>query len=285
MAETIQPSPLELNELGMKLQVIILEFKPRYKRSSLNLRKVGIAVALVEKDMTEGKLYIITQYLSWILVSSILFITMNLLFIFILLVGVTGIAEGIISVHVVILATVITSIPMGPAFSALLTVMKKILNHSIDSVIKDFFRGYRAEFKQSLIAWIILLSILLASLFNYYLSYSIASLHILIFPTLMIASLAMCMSFYVFPLIVSYHMKVKDLLKLALYFVFKEYKTTLILLVTFVISSYLFLRFPMFLIFIYPSGLALLLMFLTRKQFGKVHAKAKQDEENEEVGK
>lgn len=242
-------------------------------------------MALVEKDMTEGKLYIMTQYLSWILVSSILFIVMNLLFIFILLVGITGIAEGLIPVHVVILTTILTSIPMGPAFTALLTVMKRILNHTIDSVIKDFFRGYRAEFKQSLIAWIIILSILIASLFNYYLSYRIESLHVLILPSLMIASLAMCMCFYIFPLIVSYHMKLKDLLKLALYFVFKEYKTTLIILITFVVSSYLFLRLPMFLIFIYPGGLALFLMFLMRKQFGKVHAKSKKYKENKEVEK
>ena len=235
-----------------------------------------------KKDMTDGKLFIITSYIYSILLSSVLFILTNLVFVYALIVSLQAVEKNLLPIHIIYLTLLIAAIPMGPSITALFSVMRKIINHTEISIIRDFFRGYRNNFKQSMAAWMIILSIGVLFSINYIIIVEKDFASFLIFPLYIFISFLICMTFYIFPLIAQYFLRLRDVFKLSLYFVLKEFKTTFSILLIISVSGYLFLLLPTIFSFILPGGAAYLIMYLTTNVFESVKAKYKEANTNME---
>src|SRR5699024_10295411 len=111
-------------------------------------------------------------------------------------------------------ALVVAAIPMGPSFAALYRVMWKIIKEKDVSILSDFFKGYRANFKQAIVAWGIILVFLSLFAANYYIMTAQNWASFLILPFFILISLLICATFYLFPLIAIYDIKLKDAFKL-----------------------------------------------------------------------
>lgn len=227
------------------------------------------------KDFLDSKLFTAMNYIYWILLSSALFLLTNVLFIFVFFVMLQAIDQKLLPIHIIFGALVVAAIPMGPSFAALYRVMWKIIKEKDVSILSDFFKGYRENFKQAIVAWIIILIFLSLFAVNYYIMTAQNWASFLILPFFILISLLICATFYLFPLISIYEIKLKDAFKLGFYFTLKKFNLTIILLVLFVIAGYLFILFPTVLIIVLPGFLAFIVMFLCANPIQVVQAKVK----------
>jgi len=232
------------------------------------------------KDFVDGKLYTVVNYIYWILMSSILFIVTNIAFAFILFVSVAALQQKAIPVFIIFMALAIASLPMGPSFTALFTVMDKVIKRSDVAVVSDFFRGYRRNFGKSILAWSIVLFFLTLAMVNYYIIIQTGTAEFLIFPIFLLTAFLLCANFYIFPLISKYYLSTKDTFRLALYFSLKEFKVTLLILVATILVGIMFFMFPSILFIVAPGLLALIIQFLVRHPLSVVQAKVKEVEIN-----
>ncbi|GAF63863.1 hypothetical protein BTS2_0755 [Bacillus sp. TS-2] len=230
------------------------------------------------RDFTENKLYTIVNYIYWILISSVLFIVSNALFVFVLFVSLFSIKEQLLPFHIVFIALLVVAIPMGPSFCALYSVMRKIVLDKQVSVVKEFFKGYRQNFKQALLAWVLILFLIALFTWNYYIIVFHEFASFLIFPLYMFTSLLLCTAFYVFPLISQYYMRLIDVFRISLYFTLKHFNTTIMILIVFVFGGYLFTLFPTITFVFIPGAMALIVMLLVTKLFGKVQLEHKKED-------
>src|SRR5699024_9710768 len=103
------------------------------------------------KDFLDSKLFTAMNYIYWILLSSALFLLTNILFIFVFFVMLQAIDQKLLPIDIIFGALVVAAIPMGPSFAALYRVMWKIIKEKDVSILSDFFKGYRANFKQAIV--------------------------------------------------------------------------------------------------------------------------------------
>lgn len=222
------------------------------------------------KDFTEGKFYKLTYYVYSILLTSVYFIATNILFVLGVIFAVITQREMFFSPVVTLSILFLSAIPIGPAWSAILSVMSTVLKGKIYSVTKDFFKGYRYHFKKSIIMWTVNILLLLISTINYIISINLEAMNILILPTFVLITIGLCMTLYAYPLLVKYSISMKEVFKLSLYFSIKKLNITLLLIVSLLISFYLFTLLPQFLLLVLPGGFGLLSVYLGEKAYGTV---------------
>ncbi|MCU9612632.1 DUF624 domain-containing protein [Caldibacillus lycopersici] len=229
------------------------------------------------KEFVDGKMYTFVNYVYWILASSVLFVVSNIVFVFALYVALYANRNQVLPTYLLLTMLVICAIPMGPSFTGLNSIMKKIVHHSDVAVVKDFFKGYTKNFKQATLAWVIILFFIALFSLNYYIIIKMEFATFLILPLFLFIAFLICSSFYIFPLISQYYMSLKDIFRLSLYFALKEFKATVSILIVFVVAAYLFFLLPTVFIVIAPGGLAFFIMYLTNKIFASVRASHKED--------
>jgi uncharacterized membrane protein YesL len=111
----------------------------------------------MNKKLGEGLLFTISNYLWWFILSNFYFILLNLpltILIFCLLTGVI--------INPTPWFVALCCIPMGPALTALLGAMGKLVREKDVNITHDFFRIYKNSFKQSLFYWTMEIIALLA---------------------------------------------------------------------------------------------------------------------------
>src|ERR1035437_608174 len=105
-------------------------------------------MAKSKREFGEGPIYTITNYIFWFFLGNLYFLLLNIPLLFILIVllsnGTNSLPEGFTTI------IVLCCIPIGPAATALLSVMGKLIREKDINITKDFFKAYKTNFFQSL---------------------------------------------------------------------------------------------------------------------------------------
>lgn len=170
-----------------------------------------------------GGFYRISEWIMRLAVINLLWIICSLPVIFVLLTSFLGLttenveAYGLLSLLTLpmIIAAVLTPFTVFPATAAMFTVARKWVTGESDvALFKTFFRGYKENYKQSMIGgllYTVLIAVLVVNFLFYREQFSVVSYIFLAFLALIIASL-----FNFFSMLVHYHMKTFQLIKNAL---------------------------------------------------------------------
>lgn len=163
-----------------------------------------------KRDFGEGIIYTITNYLWWFLLGNFYFWLMNIPFVviaFIMLVNNDS------SFNLIL---ILSLMPMGPALTALLSVMGKVTRKEDVDLTKDFFNAYKVNFLDSLffsISGLIILTIVFVEIMffnNNSKLYFIGSIpRIILF-------ICFSLAVYIFPIISRFYLRKKDVLKLSI---------------------------------------------------------------------
>lgn len=111
----------------------------------------------MNKKVGEGLIFTISNYLWWFILGNFYFILLNLPLTILMFCLLTGVIINPTPWFVAL-----CSVPMGPALTALLGAMGKLLREKDVNMTHEFFKIYRNSFKQSIFFWIIEVVALLA---------------------------------------------------------------------------------------------------------------------------
>lgn len=129
--------------------------------------------------------------------------------------------------HPSLLEIFLFCLPIGPALTALMGAMGKLLREKDVSITKDYFKMYKISFKQSLLLWTLLLTILMV------LYVDIKSVkNELFFLFLLLFVLVLIISFYMFPIISRFYLKTNEVIIMSVIYAFTQVKTTLLIITT-----------------------------------------------------
>ena len=159
-----------------------------------------------DSNIINSKLYETVNYISYFLITNILFLFMiSPLVIYWLVFG-----EN--SSNTILL---LLSILLGPAITTLFSVMGRLLREKEISPVKDFFYFYKINLFQSIIISIILNMIISLICFGikYFSSKGNNMMAYVFFGALL---LVLMLTLYIYPVISRYSLKLKDLFKISL---------------------------------------------------------------------
>lgn len=125
-----------------------------------------------------------------------------------------------------ILLFYITLIPMGPAITAVLSTMGKLVREKDIQVTRDFFKAYTLNFWPTMKYWFIQLTILLILAIDIGYSTNHSNIFSPVFFILMIVCVFIMI--YAFPIISRFEVKLKNLFIVSIYSNFKYFKATLL---------------------------------------------------------
>ena len=171
-----------------------------------------------KREFGEGVIFTITNYVWWFFLGNFYFCILNIPFIFVA-VGMRN--YGTVDMNMISIL-MLSSIPIGPALTALLSLMGKLTREGDIDVTKDFFKAYKVNFLDSILFWTLGLSILTLAwvnilFFNNNSSFTITG----IIPKIMIFA-CIALGFYIFPIISRFYLKKKDVLVLSLIYLIKK---------------------------------------------------------------
>lgn len=206
------------------------------------------------KDIGEGRLYKISQNISWFLITTLWF-NLNLIPLFFFFIFVEATLANLVWYLIGI-------IPLGPALGGLLgSAVNVVENDDFSEPGKDFRKYYRTNTVDSLKIWLpyLLLIYLFSVNINYY--FNIADSQYILIGYLFVL-LIMILSLYFIPVFliqIKFEFRYKDLLKLGWYYFFMKLKLTIgnfliIFIVVFLllaVSEWLLLAIPAVLAYIW----------------------------------
>ncbi|GAB2539632.1 DUF624 domain-containing protein [Gracilibacillus alcaliphilus] len=172
--------------------------------------------------VTERPLYIAIQYIYYVMITNILFIAANILLVAAFIFVEIRI-ENILLFYAALL-------PMGPALAALHATMGKAIREQDLKPVKDFFSYYRKNFAVSSKYWLIHLTAVTILIIDIHYANIYFSALSPIFLFLIVILLFMML--YAFPILTRFEVKIKNLLMVSIYSIFRFYKTTLLHLST-----------------------------------------------------
>lgn len=173
-----------------------------------------------KKEFGEGAFFSIGNHIYALLMTNLYFIICNILFLFFFI----GLKPSFSNLLIYFLAL----IPSGPAISALFYSVGKLLRKKEISPSKDFFKGYKRNFKDTMKFWLplLLVSYILLVDLQYFISKSgMAYLLLSIVFAAGIILLFAC-SLYLFMVNVDFKFRTRDLWKLSAYYLFIRAKIT-----------------------------------------------------------
>ncbi|MGL4338553.1 MAG: DUF624 domain-containing protein [Turicibacter sp.] len=186
---------------------------------------------------------------SYLVVGNIYFLLVNIPAVFIAYLY-------LMDTRVSTLEVFIALIPIGPGMVALLSAMNKLINKKESTITKDFFKAYKNNFKISLFVWTIQLSVLVILYVD--ILHKVSPLRYLFILLFIIMS---SMTFYTLPLIVSFHIKLKDALLLSFMLILKKFVITFTIWGVLILGAlFFFFTASVSILFIF-SLIALLIMY------------------------
>jgi uncharacterized membrane protein YesL len=210
----------------------------------------------------EGTLYTIANYLLWFFLGNLYFVLLNipLLFATIILLsnGTSSISKGFTPI-------IICCIPIGPAATALLSVMGKLIREKDINITRDFFKAYKANFFQALFfSTVEIISIFVLSIdIKFFISGG--------YPTVLTSFIYITIAFivlinmYVFPIISRFNLTRKDIFKTAAYYTIRKFHVTISSFVSILVVGFISFKVsPLLLLFI-SSIICYLIMFYQQK--------------------
>ncbi|MBX4271485.1 DUF624 domain-containing protein [Clostridium estertheticum] len=168
-----------------------------------------------KRPFSEGIIFTLSDYFFWFLLGNIFFWIMNIPYLF---VAIT--MTGNIQINVIL---ILSLIPMGPALTALLSVMGKITRDGDIKLTKHFFKAYKESLFDSLFFWTLGLVILFVIKIDMILIISNSYLWFINVFLKIIAVICLSLEFYIFPIISRFHLKKKDVIKLSFEYLIKKF--------------------------------------------------------------
>ena len=234
-------------------------------------------MAKSKREFGEGPIYTITNYIFWFFLGNLYFLLLNIPLLFILIVLLSNdtstILEGLTPI------IIICCIPIGPAATALLSVMGKLIREKDINITKDFFKAYKTNFFQSLFFWaleIIIISILFIDIRFFILSSYPRVLTIFIFIVIIFIFL---MSLYVFPIISRFYLGTKYILITAAYYTIRKFHITILSFASFLVVGFIFFEVSTFVLVFISSIICYLIMFYQQKILLEIEENLKKNTE------
>ena len=227
------------------------------------------------KEFGEGLIFIITNYILWFVMGNIYFLLLNLPFVYvlfaILLNGNNKLPGGFSILFL------LCCIPIGPAVTALLSVMGKLIREKDVNLTKDFFKAYKENFFQALYFWSI--GIFMIGLLSFDIRYLIDNNYpsILAIILYIVIAIIIIMGLYIFPIISRFYLKFSDILKFSAYYAVKKIHTTIMNLFSFAIIGFLFYKGLTFVLIFVSSVICFLIMFYEQTILLEIEEKIKTD--------
>jgi uncharacterized membrane protein YesL len=235
-------------------------------------------MAKSKREFGEGPIYTITNYIFWFFLGNFYFWLLNIPLIFILLLV---LSNGVVAMPPWFISIIIFScIPIGPAATALLSVMGKLIREKDLSITKDFFKAYKANFFQSLFFWtleVLIIGILFIDT-RFFISNNYPGIITAII--FIIIAFIFLVSLYVFPIISRFYLSWKDILKTAIYYTIKKFHITILNFASFLIVGFLLFKVSSFVLLFMASAICYLLMFYQQKILLEIEVKLKKNTEN-----
>ncbi|MFA9398404.1 MAG: YesL family protein [Clostridiaceae bacterium] len=226
----------------------------------------------------EGTLFTIMNYFMWIFVGNLLFITCTFPMMFILFFLGDQLAElGII--------TPIIALLVGPALTALLCYMGKVVRDQDVAMFKDFFKGYKDSFKQTFLFWtaeVLLISVLI---FNMKLIQDTSFSKIYNVVVISIILIIFMLSLYIYPIISRFYLKPKDILKLSVYYAAKKIHITILNMVAVFLGLFMCYQIPSIFPFFFFAVIAYIVMYTEAPILKEIEEKISKANKEKQVDK
>lgn len=206
--------------------------------------------------LNDKPLFIITNNFYNFLLVNLLFMISNIIFLHINFF--TSISFNSALVFMV------SFIPMGPALGAAFYAMGKLQREKEISPIKDYFRGYRQNFKTSLMFWIPQLIIVYLLFGNYYHITRTGEFSVFILLTIVLLVFVLTLNLYAFPVMVRFEMSAKNLWIISILYFFKHWKITFLNFTTLVSFAIIYFQFPFISLLFLASIIPFLIMMNLR---------------------
>src|SRR5690625_3625393 len=148
--------------------------------------------------------YRISSYIYWFILTNIYFFCCNLIFIIVFML-LEPIFANIIFIY-------ISLIPTGPAIVAVSYVMDKLVREKEISPTKDFFYGYRLNFKDAIKTWLPLLTAIFIIIIDlqYFYQEQTTFNQIMAIVFLVALILLICLLLYIFPITAKFKFRTRD---------------------------------------------------------------------------
>jgi uncharacterized membrane protein YesL len=169
-----------------------------------------------KKEFGESIMFTITNYIWWFILGNFYFWLVNIPFIFVFFVTVT-IGGGQLNVLLAL-----SAIPIGPALTALFSVMGKLVRENDIDITKDFFKAYKTNFFEALFFWTLELLIIMVLYVDKLYVISKLNIPALQVVFIVLSFICMAMNFYVFPIISRFYLKKPDIIRLSFYYFIKR---------------------------------------------------------------
>lgn len=169
-----------------------------------------------KKEFGDGIIFTITNHLCWLLMVNIYFWILNIPIIFIVS---TMAISGDYSINLLL---ILALLPVGPALTALYSVMGKLIREGDINVTKDFFEAYKENFLEALFfggMGVVIIFILLIDIKFFSNNTRLYYLEIILRAIIFIC---LALSMYIFPILSRFYLKRKDVLKLSLIYLCKK---------------------------------------------------------------
>ncbi|MCJ7842074.1 DUF624 domain-containing protein [Lederbergia sp. NSJ-179] len=186
------------------------------------------------KPVTDRPAYTMMKYLYYFFLTNFYFILCNLLF-FIVFFLADFVFENILLFY-------LTLIPTGPAMTAVLSTMGKLVREKDLHVTRDFFKAYQVNFWPTIKYWMIQLTIMLILAIDIGYSTNRSNVFSPVFFILLIVSVFIMI--YAFPIISRFEVKMKNLFIISMYANFKFFKVTLLNITSIIAFGIIYWTFP-----------------------------------------
>lgn len=169
-----------------------------------------------KREFGEGIIFTISNYIWWFILANIYFWILNTPLIIVVL---SMAFSGDYNIN---LLFVLALLPLGPALTALFSVMGKVTREGDINVTKDFFKAYKINFFDSLLFWSIEVAVILMFWTEIKFVNGNENLYYLGFIPRLMLFLFVTLTFYIFPILSRFYLKKKDVLRLSVLYLFKK---------------------------------------------------------------
>ena len=187
-----------------------------------------------------------------------------------------GLVEKFANLLILNALWLICSLPIltiGPATSAMLSVVRQWKLHEDTSSVRNFFHYFKENFRYSFIIGLFYIGYSVILFFNlFYLNQDQSGLKIImLIPLLVITFFVICLLAYIFPIISHYKLSFKKTIQTAFFMSIYYFPTTILLFILFFLLAMLAKYVPIVLLVIFSSG-GLIQFSLCHRVFEKIDA-------------
>ena len=197
-----------------------------------------------KREFDDGVVVKFFNYVWCFLLGDFYFWILNIPFI---LVALGMITNNTVNVTMIVIL-MLSSIPIGPALTALLSLMGKLTRDGYTDITKDFFEAYKVNFKHSVFFWIvgvIILTLAWVELLYFNNNSSLTQVGII---SLVIIFVCIALGSYIFPIISRFYMKKKEVLILSIICLFKKSYICIVSIATTCVLGAILIKIKLFII-------------------------------------